>query len=168
MMTSRPHTHISIPSGAAPPTDPSPNSWSPYLFQSPPQDPPNIWADHVSSAYSSSTYASAPRISLDVPSRPPSRPASFYEPDSPRVLFPEPQLLRSASQRSSLRPSPTPAHRATKSELTVSPSHVRGESRPPSFVSTESSPDVGDLTYASILLIPMYLLHLAITSYTLR
>lgn len=143
-MANRPHPHVSIPPGAAPPTNPSPSStWSSYLYRSSPEDPPNIWSDHGSVRNSTSGSTSTPRISLDLPSRPPSRAASFYDQDTSRITMPEHQLYRSASQRASLRPNPTPAHRATRSELTVSPTHFSGESRPPSVISTSSSPDVG-------------------------
>ncbi|KAH9949942.1 hypothetical protein B0H21DRAFT_725350 [Amylocystis lapponica] len=144
-MAHRPHPHVSIPPGAAPPVNTSPrSSWSSYMFQSPaPQDPLNIWADQRSATiYTSPPASEAPNISLDLPSRPPSRATSVYHPDATTFTFPEPQLYRSASQRSTLRPNPSPTHRNTKSELDVSPGILRGESRPPSFVSTESSPDV--------------------------
>lgn len=142
-MAHRTHPHVSIPPGAAPPVIPSPrSSWSSgsHLFQSPePPDSPNIWADH----HSTTTFSPlAPDISFDVPSRPPSRATSFYQPESATLAFPEPQLHRSSSNRSTLRPSVPSTHRSTKSELAVGSSVFHGESRPPSFVSTASSPDV--------------------------
>lgn len=146
-MAPRPHPHVAIPPGAAPPTNPSPTSaWSSYLLQPPPHDPStsSIYSDSGYSGYGY-TYPSSlsPRISLDAPSRPASRASSYTEQDPDRIRFPEPQLYRSSSQRASLRPVPPIAHRATRSELTVSPTQ-RSVSRPPSFVSTSStsSPEV--------------------------
>ncbi|CCM01400.1 uncharacterized protein FIBRA_03451 [Fibroporia radiculosa] len=139
----RPHPHLQIPPGAAPPTEPSPtSSWSSYLYKSPPYNVSNIWSDRASNKYSSSASSIAPRISINEHSRPPSRASSSYEQDTGHLVFPEPQLYRSVSQNPSPRPYPTQAHRATRSELTVSPIHATGESRPPSFISTGSSPDL--------------------------
>ncbi|KAH9917832.1 CNH domain-containing protein [Fomitopsis serialis] len=141
-MARRPHPHVAIPSGAAPPTNPSPSSaWSAYLLPSSSHDPStsSYYTDSGYGGYSSSQLSPlAPRISLDAPSRPTSRPSSYVEQDANRIRFPEPQLYRSSSQRASLRPGPPSlAHRATRSELTVSPIHR--SSRPPSFVSTSST-----------------------------
>lgn len=149
-MARRPHPHVAIPPGAAPPTNPSPtNSWSSYLLQSPPHDPsPSSSSIYSSSGYGRYTQSSnsslPPRISLDVSSRPASRASSYNELDVGRISFPEAQLYRSSSQRSTSRSSPTVAHRATRSELTVSPIYRAGSSRPASFVSTSStsSPEV--------------------------
>ncbi|KZT73684.1 hypothetical protein DAEQUDRAFT_808316 [Daedalea quercina L-15889] len=143
-MARRPHPHVAIPSGAAPPTNPSPTSaWSSYLLQPPSSHDPSSSSIYSDSSYSGYGYPQssprAPRISLDAPSRPASRASSFTEQDANRIKFPEPQLYRSSSQRASLRPSPSVAHRATRSELTVSPTQRSGSSRPPSFISTSST-----------------------------
>ena len=151
-MARKPHPHVDIPFGAAPPTNPSPTSaWSTYLLHPPSShDPPaaSIYTDSGYSEYSEYGYPQSsslgPRISLDVPSRPTSRASSYTPQDNDRIRFPEPQLYRSSSQRATLRPGPSVTHRATRSELTVSPTLRSSSSRPPSFVSTSStsSPEV--------------------------
>lgn len=147
-MASRAHPHITIPPGAASSSNPSPTaSWSAYDFESPSADGPvNIWADNYypkRSGPNNTLPDNFPRISLHVPSRPPSRAASAYEQETGRISFPEPQLYRSSSQRASARPSPTSVHRPTKSELTISGTLSDRESRPPSRVeSVNSSPEV--------------------------
>lgn len=146
---------LTIPPGAAPPSNPSPSA------HDPPLSPINLWADRrhpihtpytPASPYNASSSLSANRITLDVPARPASRAASAYEVDSSHMTFPEPQLYRSSSQRSTYRPSSINyAHRSTRSESVLSPDSlltptptqysisVSGESRPPSF---ENTPEV--------------------------
>lgn len=148
-MARRPHPHVDIPFGAAPPTNPSPTSaWSSYLLHPPSSHDPSAASIYTESGYSEYGYPQSsplgPRISLDAPSRPTSRASSYTPQDNDRIRFPEPQLYRSSSQRATLRPGPSVAHRATRSELTVSPILRSGSSRPPSFVSTSStsSPEV--------------------------
>ncbi|TFY60446.1 hypothetical protein EVJ58_g5139 [Rhodofomes roseus] len=133
-MARRPHPHVAIPPGAAPPTNPSPTSpWSSYLLQSSTHDPStsSIYTDSGYSGYSGYTPSQisplAPRISLDAPSRPASRASSYTEQEAGRIRFPEPQLYRSSSQRASLRPGPSLAHRATRSELTFAPTELSEE-----------------------------------------
>lgn len=147
-MAPRPHPHVAIPLSATPPSDPSPTSaWSSYLLHPPSPHDPSAASSYSDSEYSEYPYPQGsplgPRISLDAPSRPTSR-ASFTGQDNDRIRFPEPQFYRSSSQRSALRPSPSVTHRATRSELTFSPTVRPGSSRPPSFVSTSStsSPEV--------------------------
>ncbi|KAI0359880.1 hypothetical protein OH77DRAFT_1419213 [Trametes cingulata] len=162
-MARRPQPFISIPPGAAPPANPSPSA------HDPPLSPINLWADRRHNAYTpTSSTSSNPRISLDVPSRPPSRAASAYESEATRISFPEPQLYRSSSQRSarsSYRPSSSVlalSHRTSRSESLLSPDGLitptqtaNGESRPPSFENTpestvrDLSSELSDLTIDS-------------------
>lgn len=120
---SRPYVHVSIPPGAAPPSNPSPS------VHELPVSPINLWADRRHPIYtpyppgtptSVGTTQYGGRMSLDVPGRPPSRAASAYEVETTRIAFPEPQLYRSSSQRSTQRPHA--AHRSTRSEsIALSP-----------------------------------------------
>jgi RHO1 GDP-GTP exchange protein 1/2 len=155
-MSPRPHPHVAIPPGAAPPSRPSPRHVDGLeLLVTPPasDDPLNLWSDeHRNSTFTpSSPNTGRLRLAFPEPeiSRPHSRASSVYETGSPRSYgFPEPQIYMSPMTRtSSLRPSVSHqnlGHRSTRSEstLTTRPSLNRGESRPPSFMSTESSPEV--------------------------
>lgn len=159
----RPHPHIAIPPGAAPPSAPSPRHVDDWNFMvTPPDDPLNLWSDeHRNSTFTPSspdTSRRPPHIVFPQPenSRPASRASSVHEATSPRTYaFPEPQVYRSPIARTaSLRPSASHqnlGHRSTKSDSTLSPrpSLIRGESRPPSFVSTASSPEVWQYLYSS-------------------
>ena len=151
-MAHRPRPYVTIPPGAAPPSNPSPSA------HDPPLSPINLWADRRHPVYTPHTPSSpailslshpAPRISLDVPARPPSRASSAYEYESMRMSFPEPQLYRSSSQRSIYRsprsPSTNYTHRTSRSESVLSQDSLLtptqysisgGSSRPPSFVNT--------------------------------
>ncbi|KAI8980170.1 hypothetical protein BD414DRAFT_493849 [Trametes punicea] len=165
-MAQRHRPHISIPPGAAPPANPSPSA------HDPPLSPVNLWADRRYPDYTPvSATSSAPRISLDVPARAPSRPSSAYESETTRISFPEPQLYRSSSQRSSrssrssYRPTSSIAgftHRSSRSDSLLSPDSLltatqlaSGESRPPSFENTpettvrDLSSELSDLTIDS-------------------
>ncbi|KAI0661715.1 hypothetical protein C8Q70DRAFT_673507 [Cubamyces menziesii] len=171
-MAQRTRPHVTIPLGAAPPTNPSPSA------HDPPLSPINLWADRRQTAYTPATYTPSytpssstppnPRISLDVPARPPSRASSAYESETTRISFPEPQLYRSSSQRSSrssYRPASSIAaltHRTSRSESLLSPESIitptqlsNGESRPPSFENTpetiikDLSSELSDLTLDS-------------------
>ncbi|KAI0752263.1 hypothetical protein BC629DRAFT_1297111 [Irpex lacteus] len=142
-----PQPHITIPPGAAPPAKSSPNTASDWEFPVSAHDNLNLWHDD----YRDTTYTpdspdttTRPHINFPVASgssRPASRASSVHE-SSPRIAFPEPHPFRA-----SLRPSSSHSilrHRSTKSEtniLTGRSSTNRGESRPPSFISTESSPE---------------------------
>lgn len=147
-----PYPHITIPPGAAPPASSSPKTSSDWDFRIADQDNLNLWNDD----YRNATYTplspdtSRPHINFPIQgssSRPASRASSVRETGSPRIAFPEPHPFRA-----SLRPSSSHSflgHRSTKSETnvpTARPSPNRGESRPPSFISTESSPEVGQLS----------------------
>jgi len=147
------HPTVAIPPGAAPPTNPSPilDSWN-FLVTPPERDSFNLWSetstDHNPLFLPSSAPNAAPHFPVpQTSSRPHSRAASAYESRTSHFVFPEPEVHRSISTRSSIRPSPSLnnlGHRSTQSEayLTSSPI-VRGESRPPSFAgSEESSPEV--------------------------
>ena len=141
--------HISIPRGAAPPTNPSPAHLpEEYITITPADesDPLNIYSRHAQASPRTSRLSSF--LNGDAfRARPPtsSRPASVYEAGGDgHLAFPEPQIYQSPSK---LRPSASYqniSHRSTKSEsLMVSrPSLDTGESRPPSYVSPESSPEV--------------------------
>ncbi|KAI0784605.1 hypothetical protein C8Q75DRAFT_779589 [Abortiporus biennis] len=154
-MASRPHPHISIPPGATQPIQPSPvtDSWNFLVTPPETRDPLHLWNDsnrHSSFASSSFTSSNVSDPSFPEPelsSRPSSRASSAFE--SANYAFPEPQIYRSTSQRSLLRPSPSTrsiGHRSTRSDLllSASPQTARGESRPPSFIgsSDESSPEL--------------------------
>lgn len=152
----RPHPHLAIPPGAAPPASSSPRhveDWD-FLVTPPDSDTLDLWNDD----YRHATYTplspdtARPHMPFPISSslpRPPSRPSSVHESNSPRLAFPEPYPYRS-----SLRPSASHSylgHRSTKSEtyipLSSRPSQHRGESRPPSFISTSSSsPEVWQLS----------------------
>ena len=151
-MSKRPHPHISIPPGAAPSSNTSfvPNDDWNFLITPADKDTLNVWHDdHRHSTFtplSSGTakpYPAYPAPSTSSSSRPPSRASSVHEAGSPRLAFPEPHPFNGPS-RSSLRSSVSHwrlGHRSSKSEthLHPTPSVNRGESRPPSFISTESS-----------------------------
>ena len=152
-MSPRPHPHIAIPTGAEPPSHPSPRHVDDWTDLLPPSgDPLNLWSDdHRHTTFSpSSPSTSRPRIVFPEPEipRPASRASSVHETSPRSYAFPEPQLYMSPIARTtSLRPSVSHqnlGHRSAKSEsmLSARSSINRGESRPPSFVSTESSPEV--------------------------
>ncbi|KAI1797140.1 hypothetical protein LXA43DRAFT_982888 [Ganoderma leucocontextum] len=142
-MAHRPHPYVTIPPGAASAANSSPSVHETAL------SPINLWADRRRSytPYTPTASSSYPgqRISLDVPGRPPSRASSAYE-EPTRISFPEPQLYRSSSQRSTYRSSGPPyTHRSTRSESVLSSDSLitptqysvqTGESRPPSFENT--------------------------------
>ena len=155
-MSPQPHPHVSIPSGAAPPSHPSPrhvDDWN--SFTAPPSDPLNLWSDdYRHSTFSpASPSTSRPRIIFPEPEipRPASRASSVHETSPGSYAFPEPHLYMSPVARTvSLRPSASYqnlGHRSAKSESMLSTRNIinRGESRPPSFVSTESSPEVWNI-----------------------
>lgn len=145
-MASRPHPYVTIPPGAASAVNSSPSVHETAL------SPINLWQDRRRSyiPYTPTASSSYPgqRISLDVPGRPPSRASSAYE-EPTRIAFPEPQLYRSSSQRSTYRSNGSAyTHRSTRSESVLSPDSLltptqhsvhTGESRPPSF---ENTPEV--------------------------
>ncbi len=160
-MAHRSRPHVTIPAGAAPPSNPSPSAHDQSL------SPINLWADRRNPVYTVHTPSSpsllssshpGPRISLDVPGRPPSRAASAYEYETSRLSFPEPQLHRSSSQRTPYRSTSTNfTHRTSRSESVLTPDglltptqySISGESsRPPSFI--ENTPEVcSSTTYPS-------------------
>ncbi|KAI0342848.1 hypothetical protein BDW22DRAFT_1357379 [Trametopsis cervina] len=139
--------HIDIPAGAAPPATTSPEEDWRYRIPQEGRDNLNLWNDD----YRNSTYTplspdtARPHAGFPIPSsssRPASRASSVYERSSPRLAFPEPQPFGA-----SLRPSSSHSHlghRSSKSEThvyTARSTTNRGESRPPSFISTQSSPE---------------------------
>ncbi|KAI0078800.1 hypothetical protein K474DRAFT_1706193 [Panus rudis PR-1116 ss-1] len=157
MANYRRHPHLSIPTGAAPPTNPSPvtDQWNFLVTPPPNNDPLNLWSNDPNnssfalaspdSAYPLSPSFPEPDLSAASSSRPPSRAASAYESRSNRYSTQEASLHRSSSQRATLRPSPSQrslGHRGTRSEVNINVSE-RSMSRPPSFVeSVESSPEL--------------------------
>ncbi|CAL1716353.1 unnamed protein product [Somion occarium] len=174
MANGRPQPHLSIPPRTRPLSNPSlaTDSWNFLVTPPPDRDPLNLWADDPQRssfglASPDSTYPfdpSFPEPDTSLFERPPSRAASAYESSGAYHGYPEPHLYRSTSHRASLRPSISQrslGHRHARSEvqLTSSPSVVRGESRPPSFIgSDESSPEstvavlsdeLSSLTFAS-------------------
>jgi RHO1 GDP-GTP exchange protein 1/2 len=159
-----PNPHIAIPPGAAPPAtvqSQSPATWDFHISDH--HDDLNLWDDD----YRNTTFTpdspetSRPHIVFPIPntvSRPASRAASVHESGSPRATHPEPHLFRT-----SLRPSVSNSHlghRSTKSETNVVLTRsgtARGESRPPSFISSESSsPEVWPLPVSYIHLYSLY------------
>lgn len=161
MANGRPHPHLAIHSRSSQSSNSSPVTDQYNFLVTPPpdsssRDPLGLWSEnysHSSFAISSPDSAypldgpSFPMPSTSMSGRTRSRPSSAYEPSIHDVPFPEPQLYRSTSHRSSLRPSVSRSslgHRSTRSEVQLPSSSVhRGESRPPSFIaSDESSPEV--------------------------
>ena len=154
-MSPRPHPHLAIPLGAAPPAPPSPRfADNLRVLVTPPNSVSNPW-DNEHQQYSTFTPGSPntayPHIAFPEPhvSRPASRASSAHEATSPRSYeYPEAQSYKSPTARAAaLRPSASfqnLGHRSTRSESTLSarPSLNRGESRPSSYMSTESSPEV--------------------------
>lgn len=149
-MSPRPHPHIAIPPGAAPPSQPSPRHVEDINFIVTPADD-NLWNnDYRHSTYTPvSPSSSRPRIAFPEPdtSRSSGRPASIHEAGGPRSYeyTESPVYMSPTGRTASLRPSASHqnlGHRASRSESTLSarPSLQRGESRPPSFI--ESSPEV--------------------------
>ncbi|KAI0091299.1 hypothetical protein BDY19DRAFT_1033671 [Irpex rosettiformis] len=137
-----PQPHITIPPGAAPPATSSPKTSADWDFRISDHDHLNLWHDD----YRDAAYTpQSPDINFPITSsssRPSSRPSSVHETSGSRIQFPEPHPFRA-----SLRPAVSQSflrHRSTKSDTNVSvarSSANRGESRPPSFISTESSPE---------------------------
>lgn len=145
----RPHPHLAIPPGAAPPSVTSSqhaDDWD-FLLTSPENDTLDLWNEDYRHDNYTPSSARSPQIYpiASSSSRSSSRPASVYETSSPRLAFPEPHPYRSPLRMSSSH-SHLGHHRSAKSESHVTlmsrPSQHRGESRPPSFISTESSPEV--------------------------
>lgn len=147
-MSPRPHPHIAIPPGAAPPSQPSPRHIEDINFIVTPADD-NDWADEPRYSAYTPASSSTSRIAFPEPDIPRSsgRPASIHEAGSPRSyeFTDSPVYMSPMGRTASLRPSASYqnlGHRTSRSESTLSarsPLH-RGESRPPSFV--ESSPEL--------------------------
>lgn len=101
------YPHITIPPGASPPVHPSPQGYPPYEFE---LDAPS--GDFLNS-YDNRTLTV--RHSNGRPGELRSRSRSAYEPVQSTISFPEPDLHRFASQRSTLHPSSS-QHRPSKSD----------------------------------------------------
>lgn len=103
------HPHITIPPGAGPPVSPSPQGFPPYEFEqnSPSGDLLDPWDIRTPTVRNSNARPG------DIRSR--SRTRSAYEPVQATIAFPEPDLRRFSSQRSTLHPN-TPRHRPSKSD----------------------------------------------------
>ncbi|KAI0694624.1 hypothetical protein BC835DRAFT_1274268 [Cytidiella melzeri] len=136
------HPHITIPPDAATALSSSPATTGDWDFRISEPDNLNDWNGEFGNTPLSPDI-SRPHSAFQLPSsssRPASRASSVHETGSPRLIFPEPHPFRA-----SLRPSSSTTllgHRSTKSETyipTARSSPHRGESRPPSFISTESS-----------------------------
>ncbi|KAL7279187.1 hypothetical protein ACG7TL_007027 [Trametes sanguinea] len=83
-MAQRPHPHITIPPGAAPPANPSPSA------RDPPLSPVNLWADRRPLSFTpSSATARTSRISLDASPQASSRLSSVYDSEHSYLSFPE-------------------------------------------------------------------------------
>lgn len=136
MHNQRRYPYVTIPPGASPLPDPSPLQAYPYEFENhaPPGELLNPW-DHTPTARHPNGRPGELR------SR--SRTQSAYEPVPPTISFPEPELHRFASQRTTLHPY-SPRHRPSKSD----DGH---DSLPPSRdheASTSFSPVTPDSAYS--------------------
>lgn len=105
---------IDIPPGAHPPANVSPAapSYAPYDFELNSSNGNSYYAGYR--GYQQSPGTAHPGLTSG---RPIARTISAYEPDSAQFAFPEPDLNRSFSSRSSLRPSFSTRHRNSKSEV---------------------------------------------------
>jgi hypothetical protein len=103
------HPHITIPPGAGPPVSPSPQGYHPYDFElnAPSGDLSNPW-EHLTP-----TTRQPNARPNELRSR--SRAQSAYEPAQATISFPEPDLHRFSSQRTTLRPN-SPRYRSSKSD----------------------------------------------------
>jgi hypothetical protein len=103
------HPHITIPPGAGPPVSPSPQGYRPYEFElnAPSGDLSNPW-EHLTPT---TRHPNARPSEL----RSRSRAQSAYEPAQATISFPEPDLHRFSSQRTTLRPN-SPRYRSSKSD----------------------------------------------------
>ncbi|KAH7911069.1 hypothetical protein BJ138DRAFT_1113504 [Hygrophoropsis aurantiaca] len=112
MHTHRPHPHLAIPPGARPlpAVDPNPmESYTPYAFEL------NSPAGNLADPWETTPTANHPSARLGVP-RSRSRTRSAYEAVAPATIpFPEPEIYRSSSQRSTLNPQ-LARHRTSKSD----------------------------------------------------
>ncbi|KAG1781631.1 hypothetical protein EV702DRAFT_1177351 [Suillus placidus] len=108
MHNQRRHPYVTIPPGASPLPNPSPLQAYPYEFEhhAPSGDLLNPW-DHTPTVRHPNGRPGELR------SR--SRTRSAYEPVPPTISFPEPELHRFASQRTTLHPH-SPRHRPSKSD----------------------------------------------------
>ena len=148
-----PQPHITIPPGAAPPSSSSTTtSTGGFDSRISDSDSLNLWHDD----YRNLTYTPDASVThhpsftiTGSSSRPTSRASSVHETGSPRIVFPEPHPFRA-----SLRPSHSQSilrHRSTKIDTNVPFGRTntnRGESRPPSFISTGSSPEVWQQSFS--------------------
>ncbi|OAX43158.1 hypothetical protein K503DRAFT_732249 [Rhizopogon vinicolor AM-OR11-026] len=103
------HPHITIPPGAGPPVNPSPQGYHPYEFEqdSQPGDLLNPWENRTP------TVRHPTGRPGDLQSR--IRTRSAYEPVHTPISFPEPDLHRFASQRTPFHQN-SPRHRHSKSD----------------------------------------------------
>lgn len=163
--------HVSIPAGARPPVNPSPSARTPnsrasqlsaYDFEVTPPSryPINQFPEHLSNPWDNVVYTQMPSpespttsrqraISMiDIAVRPPSRSSTTNLSGAPSTMaFPEPQIFRSASQRSSLYPeSGQTGHRPSRSDVGLPASTLRLQKYPSStsLASTVSSYNPND------------------------
>jgi hypothetical protein len=107
MHNQRRYPYVTIPPGASPLPNPSPlQAYPEFEYNSPSGDLLNPW-DHTPTARHPNGRPGELR------SR--SRTQSAYEPVPPTISFPEPELHRFASQRTTLHPY-SPRHRPSKSD----------------------------------------------------
>ncbi|KAH7884721.1 hypothetical protein F5I97DRAFT_1929559 [Phlebopus sp. FC_14] len=135
MQNNRPHPHVAIPPGARPPVNPSSPSaelYSPYAFE---LGPP---ADGLLTTWDTPTARYRPNR-LDAPPRSRSRTRSAYEPVPPTIAFPEPEIYRSASQRSSLHPYQHRSSRSDSGHPSRPPEYEYDDATPPYMPATPGS-----------------------------
>ncbi|KAH7930131.1 hypothetical protein BV22DRAFT_1028615 [Leucogyrophana mollusca] len=144
MYNHRPHPHVAIPAGARPPIDPSPaahatsEAHAPYAFEF------NSPAGNLADPWETTPTATHPSARLGVPLRSRSRTRSAYESAAPTTMpFPEPEIYRSSSQRSTLNPH-SPRHRISRSDVGHSQRSLDGET--PSSSSAPYTPDSASST----------------------
>ncbi|KIJ62800.1 hypothetical protein HYDPIDRAFT_29949 [Hydnomerulius pinastri MD-312] len=124
MQTHRPHPHVAIPPGARPAVNPSSSSaevYSPYAFEL------ASASDILLNQWDATPTVRYPTNRLGVPPRSRSRTRSAYEPVPPTIAFPEPEIYRSASQRSTVYPN---YHRSSRSDSGHPSGHSSG---PPEY-----------------------------------
>ncbi|KAF9223416.1 hypothetical protein BS17DRAFT_705412 [Gyrodon lividus] len=126
MQNHRPYPHVAIPPGARPLLNPNTSTaevYSPYAFEL------GSASDGLLNPWDATPTARRPTSRLDVPPRSRSRTRSALEAVPPTIAFPEPEIYRSASQRSTVHPH---YHRSSRSDS----GHVLG----PEYESTDDGP----------------------------
>lgn len=148
-MYERSRPRVSIPPGALPPTNPSPSARSPYAFEltapygtddaylANPWDGINLPDPYLAPGERPRTQS---MLNLRPRSPSPSRASTADSRYTHALAFPEPQIYRSASQRTTPNPGRLPlAHRYSRSEVVSPPPHSLSLQREPSNLSLASS-----------------------------